>query len=551
MRNTRIIYSIVLISSVLFGGLTAQSQSANDTKPSVAPSIKTFALQKDIVGAASNSVNLFSGDIAFPLNLLSLPGHNNLDVSVSVNYTSNIRNQVDGWNLENPAGILGLGWSLDIPKIVCDNKQTGAREDDDYYLLEGGSSIQLIRTISGNDADGVYYVYETKNYQFWKIKFYYDPSEIGYSTSGSNKWVITKEDGTKYIYGDKNSNRSTVQWVVGWGNWMGNSAQSYGQSTYASIWNISEVVNTWNEHVYFEYDNTEQFTGSYSGLKHTEASYIKSITDVWGRKVLFQYNDKQKPYYMEPHVEQAEPDAYQEVYEKKYLDHIDVMSETSSKLLTIQFGYGTINAGTNAAKLLLTSITQKNTAGNSLPPMKFTYNLSGTTKGFLNSVSYPSGGTISYTYTEKTLGHSDRQFMATAPSGYAEPKIWLSDDYAVVTWRQLGTGGTHDSNPRDVKLYVYQWVGEWKEQFLQTISGIRLEGDASGWNKDYKQFQVVLQKNFFAVLSRPSESYDNYQLFIRYKDANNRGQWSSQNITVDYGSGVPTLLSGDNFIAVG
>ncbi len=216
---------------------------SQDNKPTSSPAIKTFALQGNISGAASNSVNLYTGDVALPINIISMPGHNGLDVSVTIAYNSNVQNIVDNWNLESPAGILGLGWSMDIPKIICDNKQTGTREDDEYYLVEGGASNMLVRTVSGNDADGVHYVYETKNYQFWKIKFYYDPAELGYNGSGVNKWIIIKEDGTKYVYGDKNSNRSTIQWMVRWANWIGNSSQVTGQSRFANIWNLSEIIN--------------------------------------------------------------------------------------------------------------------------------------------------------------------------------------------------------------------------------------------------------------------------------------------------------------------
>ncbi|HLG41526.1 MAG TPA: hypothetical protein VI461_17730, partial [Chitinophagaceae bacterium] len=544
--------TLKILSFQVFAFLIAIDGITQEGKPSSSPGIKTFALQQDISGPASNSVNLFTGDVALPMNLVSLPGHNGLDVSVSISYGSNIQNIVDNWNLESPAGILGLGWSMDIPKIISDHKQTGTREDDDYYLLIGGSSNKLIRAASGSDAEGSYYTYETKSYNFWKIRFYYDPAELGYNGSGANKWVIIQEDGSKYIYGDKNSNRKTIQWMVRWGNWIGNSSQLIGQSQFVYIWNLSEIVNLWNERVTFEYDNVEQFVGSASGQKHTEASYLKKITDVLGRKVVFYYNDKQPPYYIEPHIEQSEPDAYQEFYEKKYLDRLEVLDESDIKILAVQFKYKVINAATNSAKMLLASIIQKNANGNSLPGMKFDYYQSGNTKGFLSTITYPTGGTINYTYTSKTLGHSNREFTATAPAGYAEPRVWLGEDYAVVTWRQLGSGNSHDDNPRDVKLCVYQWVGEWKEQFLQTISGVSLEGDqTTGWNKDYKDFQVAIQKDFFAVLSRAGSSSNVYNLFIRYKDRNNRGVWSNYTTGFDYGTGTPNLMSGTNFIAVG
>ena len=136
----------------------------NQEKPSAAPRVNTFATSADAAGAAANSVNLFTGDVALPFNLISLPGHNGLDVNVSISYSSNVQNQVNMWNLEAPAGILGLGWNIDIPKIIADHKQTGTREDDDYYLMEGGASNHLIRTTSGTDASGSFYLYEAKNY---------------------------------------------------------------------------------------------------------------------------------------------------------------------------------------------------------------------------------------------------------------------------------------------------------------------------------------------------------------------------------------------------
>jgi hypothetical protein len=113
------VFISLVFALFLFGRCYAQDP------PTVAPTVKTFALEPDITGAASNSVNLFTGDVALPLNLVSLPGQNGLDVNVSISYSSNVQDIVDTWNLEAPAGILGLGWSMDIPKIVADHKQTG------------------------------------------------------------------------------------------------------------------------------------------------------------------------------------------------------------------------------------------------------------------------------------------------------------------------------------------------------------------------------------------------------------------------------------------
>jgi len=146
------------------------------------------------------------------------------------------------------------------------------------------------------------------------------------------------------------------------------------------------------------------------------------------------------------------------------------------------------------------------------------------------------------------LGHSNREFTAVAPAGFAEPKVWIAEDYVVITWRQLGSGGTHDDGPREVKLYVYQWVSQWKEQFLQTINAVSLQGSAPAF-KDYNNFQVATQKDFFGVLAGSTSNV--HTLFARFKDPSNRGVWSYYTSTYDYGTGKPTLMSGTNFLAVG
>ncbi len=518
-----------------------------------APAVKTFALESDIMGAASNSVNLFTGNVTFPVNLIALPGHNNLNASVSMSYNSSVRQQAGTWNRESATGITGLGWSLEMPKIVADYKQTGAKEDDEYYLLQNGSSNKLIRTNAAydNEAGAHYYEYATRNYQFWKIRYYYDNYEVkgnGFS-GGVNKWVITTDDGTKYIYGDQYSGRNTVQYMVRWSNWMGNSAQINGQSRLAFEWNLSQIVNVWNEKVTYEYEQVEQYVGSTAGQKHTEASYVKQITDVYGRKVQFFYNEKDAKFYVEPHTERAEPDAYQEQYEKKYLDHIDVVQEDGSKLLSVHLTYSTLIGNSGLDKMLLTGITQRSGNGKTQPGMSFTYYTDNSAlRGFIQKVTYPAGGTVTYSYTGKTIPRSNRELVINAPAGYAEPKIYQGEDYVAVVWRQLGSGDSHDGSFKDLKLYVYTWVGEWKEQYIGPVGSVELT--EAGAFQDYKNFQVAMQKDFFAVLTRMGSGASN--CYIVYRNQANRGEWTAYpvlNTMIGY-VGLTTMVSGTNYIGL-
>ncbi|HEX6429125.1 MAG TPA: hypothetical protein VF008_15620, partial [Niastella sp.] len=534
--------------------VVAQEQST------AAPAVKTFALHADVTGAAANSVNQFTGDLAFPLNVVSLPGHNGLDVSVSLNYNGNVQEQSSTWNRESPTSIVGMGWSMDVPKIVANYKETGAKEDDDYYLMLKGSSNKLIRTTSGydNDAASSYYEYATESYQFWKIRYYYDNYEVkgpGFS-GGPNKWVITTEDGTRYIYGDYNSGRNTVQYAVRWSNWMGNSTQINNQGRLAIEWDLSEVINVWNEKITYAYEQVEQYVGSTAGLKHTEASYLSQITDVYGRKVQFYYNEKASYLYAEPHTERPEPDAYQERYEKKYLDHIDVLQDDGNKLLSVQLTYTTIHGGGMGAKMVLSSLVQKNAAGKELPGMQFFYidDDDSPTFGHLNAVLYPSGANILYQYSAGLpLPRANRGRQITAPAGYAEAKTYIGEDYVAVIWRELSSNGSHADESKALVLYMYSWVGEWKEQYIGLVGFAQLPKDeeVDPAFKDYKDFQATVQKDFFAALTHNS-SNNGSNLTIVSRSQSGRGDWNSYtNWNYDYGGGIPTLMSGDNFVAVG
>ena len=219
--NTRKLRCLLFVLSIPIGAVAQSHQPS-------APNINPFSLKPDNLGAIANSVNLFTGDLNLPLNMVSLPGRGGLSIELSISYSSfNIENQVDIWNLESPTGVLGLGWNLPYPTIIVDNKQTGARDDDEFYLMEGGSSNRL--TCTGNSS-GVK-SYQARMSPNWVVTF----------TSSSEKWEITKDNGTKYIYGDSGSGRNTVQWVIKWGNWIGSSKQLSNERQ-GLIWNLSESL---------------------------------------------------------------------------------------------------------------------------------------------------------------------------------------------------------------------------------------------------------------------------------------------------------------------
>lgn len=128
----------------------------NVAESNSAPTISTFATGPDPSGQLQNSVNLFSGDVSLPVNLVSLSGVNGLGVSVGISYSSNVQSQVDTRNLEAPTGVLGLGWNFDFDKIIVDTRNTGTYHDDTFYLVSSGTTIPLVRIGSLSDSPRKY-----------------------------------------------------------------------------------------------------------------------------------------------------------------------------------------------------------------------------------------------------------------------------------------------------------------------------------------------------------------------------------------------------------
>ncbi|MDP4197088.1 MAG: hypothetical protein Q8940_18700 [Bacteroidota bacterium] len=513
---------------------TSSTTSDGSTEvPGKAFEPKTFAQNPDLLGIISNSVNLYTGGVALPLNLISIPGRNGLNANVAINYSSDIHHLIKTWNQDAPTGILGLGWSMDYPKIIVDNKGTGTRDDDVFYLVEGGSSIELI-CIAKNQTDNTY-TYSSKTYANWKIT-YYETSEY---------WVIEKENGMKYYYGNSSDSK---QYIVKWGNWIGNSAQPTGQSQQVSIWNLSSIENYWKDNIRYEYDDTLGTVGTGNKL-YTVASYLKRIYADGGQVIEFQYANKNNNEYQDPHTEQlTEPDAYQERLETRYLNSILVKSKNNNTLFNVNFAYQPYTYN-GIVKRQLISITQSNFEGETLPPLSFQYNSFEPNTGALSTVTLPEGGMVTYSYASEQISKSVRDLTISSPGeDWSEPRVWIAKDYVVVTWRQW-TNYDGNKNAQNVKVYVYEWNGKWTGGYVTTLSGIVLDGK-------HQSFDISLQEKFFTVLSYPDKDIQDshrsfYNVYIVSKDEKKSGNWNV--FTDQLGSGYynGTIGGGDNFATIG
>jgi|GEM_PF-6867642 len=526
----KILICLVMLSRLTFG------QSA---ELSSAPQVETFTSDPDITGILSNSVNLFTGDVALPVTLVSLPGKAGLTGSVSIAYNSNIQNQVRTRNQESPTGVLGLGWSLGREKIVRDHKGTGTRHDDEFFLSGGGTTTPLIKS----GTEGSAWVYYAKGDPLTKVLYYKDNS------NGDNGyWEILPGNGVCKVYGGTTNSQ---EYLVRIGNFFGSSNQTTNHTQFTVAWNISKVKDAFGNQVTYTYlkDN-----GTIGGSSYTRATYLQEITGVYGHKVTLFYaskgvEDAPGPNgaieVYDPHIESSENDAYQEKYETQYLDYIEVTNASSTLMKTIDFTYRleTFESGEpDMYKRYLESITESTADGESLPPLEFEYYLStsDTHYGALEKTTYLSGGTAVYTYTENIVESlSNFSKSIQSPQNGNTPQVYMANNYIVISWYMESSG---------VNIYAYTWEGKWKEQLvlsLPTSSNISLD--------DYQDMIVKTAPNTFAIWI--DGVYDSSSLTtdeeVHYYHRNMaRGEWSpgwSREVNT-YDFDLESLQVGEDYI---
>lgn len=514
------------------------------------PFVQSFQFDSGGVGALKNSVNIFRGDVNFPVNLVKLSGRNGLDLSITAFYDSNVRRTVATWNQDAPTGILGLGWSLGYEQIVRVDTSSAAPADRTYYIRSSGASSQLVHT--GNAGDGSWQ-FQAQAFQFWRIAYY--PAD--------ERWEVTKEDGSCSVYGGGasgtpgSSTGQSVQWGVQWGIWSGPSAATAGQAVSAVAWNLSAVRTPWGDQQTYAYNagvpGTTEAVGP-NGKSYTKAAYLTSITDAVGRTLAFNYRPKVynagvQCEYQDPHKTQpnTNPDAYQSRYETLFLDTIDVRNPAGARLFSVAFSYTLANYGTSSDpaypftwKRLLTAVHQINGDGGSEPGMAFTYQPANTPNpGALASVTYPTGGSVAYRYDTLSLSTSrdttiPNPFPASGGTPAATPRVWFGSDYLVVTW--------YDDAGGRLQLSVYTWVGRWVTMTPSQIIPAKMQ---------LATLVVAAGTDYFALLYQ--DTAKNQQRILLYRrNPNATGQWAQTDRTQNLKAGAAATLvaAGDDFLAL-
>ena len=474
------------------------------------PPIRSFEFDKNAIGQIKSSVNKFRGSVSLPIDLLTLPGRQGLDVKLSVLYSSNIRNSLDTWNSDAPTSSLGLGWQMPIEMVVVEKAGCGSTTSDSYYLVSGGSANPLVKT--GQTSDGKW-IFQPRNFQFWSVS--YDRNQ--------EIWTVVKENGFIYVYGSGgNAESNATQWGVKWGNWIGASSRRAGQSQYALAWNLASIQTPMGHRVSYFYENVAK-TVMADGLEYTQASYLKTVVDSFGQSITFNYGEKfgalnpsqsGQPIveYQAAHTSPPAPNAYQDRYETRFLDSVDVANADGNALFGLKFTYTFVNHAPTSAqnysllyKRCLSSVFQYTPDGETRPAMAFEYvdQNSPINPGALSNVVYPSGGNASFAY-KQTFIASPKKLTIPNPLPGSVPRVWFGPDYVVFTY--VGASG--------MRVVVRSWNGQWVTQDLTQAAA----GTGMGSKTPTKDSLNVLAGDSFIAISFRNSATNNDELYCFRND---------------------------------
>ncbi|MBO1350061.1 MAG: hypothetical protein EBE86_023000 [Hormoscilla sp. GUM202] len=297
------------------------------------PAIRYGQLDGDGIGNIHESINMFQGEIALPIDLLSVGGSGGLEAAISLHYSSSgVRDAARTWNIESPTGICGLGWSLGRELIYLDNHGSVSANNDIYYLAQSNGGRVRLHCISQTATE---WIFESESYDFSRIIY----------RVNDNLWEITGTSGTVRRYGTNEKNRlKGVKWGGSKGNWS-DASNRYGQTNFYLGWMLEEIVNRYGQKITFDYEKLEVTIGS--DKEYTRAIYLKKIQSQ-SRHVRFCYaekiNNNEIQEYLAPHTGTG-PEAHQDRFQTKYLDAIEVVKEDpEAVVLRVQFLYSVENA---------------------------------------------------------------------------------------------------------------------------------------------------------------------------------------------------------------
>ena len=327
-----------------------------------------------------NNVNLFTGNAQMPLSLAYLEGRDNLSITVQANYQAIPSKMFRKKNADCTSSVLGYNWSMPCTAILVGSRAVKQTYQSDFYCTDCGGEFPLYRI--GRNEDAVEFL--SIEHPLWKY-YYFDHASPSY-------WVIKKEDGSTYTYGGSEDSNSLG---VCWDNYVGSSMDTGGQN-FTNGWYLSKIESTKGSRILYEYENVRE---PISNLTYTRTMRLSRLVSTYNEEVRFYYEAKDTSEYERSHNNSSGENAYQDIFEDKYLSCIDVYNSKQKLIYSQQLSYELIDSYDNEKKRLLTEIKQIDSDGTSMPPMRLYYSKDENLLGSLLKVEHPLTSDLEYKYT--------------------------------------------------------------------------------------------------------------------------------------------------------
>jgi large repetitive protein len=507
------------------------------------PSLSLLQVDAATLGNLTDSVNLFRGAVVLPIELVRMEARGGLEVRIALTYDSNVRDQVDTWNLEAPTGVAGVGWSLPFELIMRDD-QGGVAVRDSFYLVRADGSRTALTCF---DRSGPIQQFEAADYRFEQIT--YQPA--------TDAWQIVGSDGVVRSYGgDAGSRQTGVSWSGPRGGWTDGSVRPL-QAGFTSAWNLSRLANVWGDAIRFEYDRDDQPIGT-AGLRYTRACYLARILDPSGRVITLgyeakRYTDTIKEYEW-PHLPSGGVIAYQDRFMTRYLAAISITQDVAGTPVGaggVRLLYSLDNLATAPGdpvyltKRYLRGVAMIAPGGATAPGLRFDYGAStgaaaSSNPGALTQITYPQGAIARYGYDEVVMPGTSRDLtLGRGDLGSGVPRIWIGPSYIVLACYSR-------DDARRLTVHVFDWNGSWIQSRPLVTS---LDGDL-----DLTTLEVALTSDWFlfSFRARGAATGDTIETYAITRELGRFGDWAVVRLAMPElrtSSSTYQVTAGDDFVA--
>ncbi|HAS40555.1 MAG TPA: hypothetical protein DCS93_08750 [Microscillaceae bacterium] len=396
--------------------------------------------------------------------------------------------------------------------------------------------------------------------------FQYDFTRIIYYPE-FERWETINDDGTINSFGGLPADaqqQDGIQWKVRWPNWVGSSnlvkdeGQKVIQERYPVAWNLKYTQNTFGDTIQYSYEVVEQPVGE-DGLHFTKACYLSQIEDMYGRKVLLNYQEKVytvndpsgareylAPHWNDPYTQKPNNDygPFQDKYETLYLSNIAIHNQDSALLYTIMFTYDEASNFSGYAqdnplygdtvKRTLTNIKSVLHNGTSLPGLSFSYwDATSVNAGALRSGLTSKGAEVTYHYKKQELPECNHQQTIDDPwAGSGTPRVWFGADYVSNIWV--------NSNRNKLQVSFYTWLGRW--QLWQPATPV-IDSPL-----DLETLNAVTAEDFACLCYTNVQAQKSY-IHPYHKNALRWGEWY-ETTPIELATTNYEVAAGDNFFLV-